>query len=161
MTGASSADSSASPPKPPPKSRRNAPHPTTRKRPRETLRPLGREHKALFVSGWSRCDRQKANLRKFRGYSSDHRNQKYEAISGGFVAAQRGFELLNPETHERLLAKSRPQPLGRLALNFHRRKEWTSAAKRASLSPCRDEGRLALSGGSCPAGDSANAGRRW
>src|ERR1700719_4192310 len=35
------------------------------------------------------------------------------------------------------------QTLGRLALNFHRRKEWTSAAKRASLSPCRDKGRLA------------------
>jgi hypothetical protein len=35
---------------------------------------------------------------------------------------------------------------GRLALNFHRRKEWTSAAKRASLSPCRDKGRLAPSG---------------
>ena len=48
---------------------------------------------------------------------------------------------------------------GRLALNFRRRKEWTSAAKRASLSPCRDKGRLALSGGSCPAGDSATAAR--
>jgi hypothetical protein len=28
----------------------------------------------------------KANLRKFRGYSSDCQNQKYEAISEGFVA---------------------------------------------------------------------------
>jgi hypothetical protein len=58
----------------------NAPHPTTRKWPRETLRPLGREPRAFFVSGWSRRDREKANLRKFRGYSSDCRNQKYEAI---------------------------------------------------------------------------------
>src|SRR4030081_218683 len=33
-----------------------------------------------------------------------------------------------------------------MALNFHRRKEWTSAAKRVSLSPCRDKGRLAPSG---------------
>src|ERR1700730_13000045 len=38
------------------------------------------------------------------------------------------------------------QTLGRLALNFHRRKEWTSAAIGASLSPCRDKGRLAPSG---------------
>src|ERR1700719_4596792 len=38
------------------------------------------------------------------------------------------------------------QTLGRLALNFHRRKEWTSAAKRVSLSPCRGKGRLARSG---------------
>jgi hypothetical protein len=36
--------------------------------------------------------------------------------------------------------------LGRLALNFRRRKEWTSAAIGASLSPCRDKGRLAPSG---------------
>jgi hypothetical protein len=31
-------------------------------------------------------DRPKANLRKFRGYSNDCQNQKYEAISGGFLA---------------------------------------------------------------------------
>src|ERR1700716_689428 len=43
MTGANSAFSSALPPKPSSKSRRNAPHPTTRKRPRETLRLLGPE----------------------------------------------------------------------------------------------------------------------
>src|SRR6202045_4251970 len=53
------------------------------------------------------------------------------------LAAQRGFELLNPETRGRPLAEARPQTLGRLALNFHRRKEWTSAAKGASL--CRAE----------------------
>ena len=40
MTGRNSAVSAASPPKPPSKSSRNAPHPTTRKRPRETLRPF-------------------------------------------------------------------------------------------------------------------------
>jgi len=40
MTGRNSAVSSASPPKPPSKSSRNAPHPTTRKWPRETLRPF-------------------------------------------------------------------------------------------------------------------------
>src|SRR6202011_5788491 len=33
-----------------------------------------------------------------------------------------------------------------MALNFNRRKEWTSAAKRVSLSPCRGKGRLARSG---------------
>src|SRR3984893_16484350 len=38
------------------------------------------------------------------------------------------------------------QTLGRLALNFHRRKEWTSAANGVSLSPCREKGRLARSG---------------
>jgi hypothetical protein len=37
------------------------------------------------------------------------------------------------------------QTLG-LALNFPRRNEWTSATKGASLSPCRDKGRLAPSG---------------
>ena len=35
---------------------------------------------------------------------------------------------------------------GLLGLNFPRRKEWTSAAKGVSLSPCRDQGRLAPSG---------------
>src|SRR6202023_2573171 len=52
------------------------------------------------------------------------------------------------------------QTLGRMALNFHRRKEWTSAAIGASLSPCRDMGRW-LDPGSCPAGDGATAGLRW
>src|SRR5580692_2396272 len=51
----------------------------------------------------------------------------------------------------RLRGSGRPgensdQTLGRLALNFHRRKEWTSAAIGASLSPCRDKGRCAPSG---------------
>src|SRR5580704_16765150 len=92
MTGRNSAVSSASPPKPPSKSRRNAPHPTTRKRPRETLRPFGRECRAFFISGWRCRDRPKANLRKFRRYSSDCQNQKYEAISEGFLAGGPGFE---------------------------------------------------------------------
>jgi hypothetical protein len=48
MTGRNSAVSSASPPKPPSISSRNAPHPTTRKRPRETLR--SRLHPAQHVS---------------------------------------------------------------------------------------------------------------
>src|ERR1700686_2077609 len=90
MTGRNSAVSSASPPKPPSKSRRNAPHPTTRKRPRETLWPFGRESRAFFVSGWRCRDRPKANLRKFCGYSSDCQNQKYEAISEGFLADDAG-----------------------------------------------------------------------
>jgi hypothetical protein len=76
----------ASPPKPPSKPRRNAPHPTTRKRPRETLWPFGRESRAFVVSGWHCRDRPKANLRKIRGYSSGCQNQKYEAVSEGFVA---------------------------------------------------------------------------
>jgi hypothetical protein len=46
------------------------------------------------------------------------------------LARTERFELLNPET--------RGKRWGRLALNFHRRKEWTSAAIGASLSPCRD-----------------------
>src|ERR1700716_4271979 len=92
MTGRNNAVSSASPPKPHSKSSRNAPHPTTRKRPRETLWPFGRESRAFFVSGWRCRDRPKANLRKFRGYSSDCQNQKYEAILEGFVAEQTGFE---------------------------------------------------------------------
>ena len=52
----------------------------------------GRESRAFFVSGWRYRDRPKANLRKFRGYSSDCQNQKYEAISEGFVAGGPGFE---------------------------------------------------------------------
>jgi hypothetical protein len=83
---------SASPPKPPSKSRRNAPHPTTRKRPRETLWPFGPESRAFFVSGWRCRDRQKANLRKFRGYSDHCQNQKSEAIWEEFVAEGPGFE---------------------------------------------------------------------
>jgi hypothetical protein len=50
MTGRNSAVSSASPPKLPSKSSRNAPHPTTRQRPCETRRPFGRESRAFFVS---------------------------------------------------------------------------------------------------------------
>src|ERR1700730_9744836 len=53
------------------------------------------------------------------------------------LARPERFELLNPETRGKRWG---------LALNFHRRKEWTSAAIGASLSPCRDKGRLAPSG---------------
>src|SRR3984893_8810374 len=51
-TGANSDMYWASPPKPPSKPRRNAPHPTTRKRPRETLRPFAPHTLAFCVSGW-------------------------------------------------------------------------------------------------------------
>jgi hypothetical protein len=72
---------------------------------------------------------------------------------------------INPETELRgcperirtLESRDAWQTLGRLALNFHRRKEWTSSANGVSLSPCRDKGRLAHPG-SCPAGDGATAG---
>jgi hypothetical protein len=37
-------------------------------------------------------DQKKSVALKFRGYSSDCQNQKYEAISGGFVAEQTEFE---------------------------------------------------------------------
>src|SRR5450631_2621455 len=49
---------------------------------------------------------------------------------------------------------------GRLALNFHRRKEWTSSANGASLSPCRDRACWPHPG-SCPAGNAATVGLRW
>src|ERR1700738_4167726 len=55
MTGRNSAVSAASPPKPPSKSSRNAPHPTTRKRPRETLRPFAPRTQTFGVSGCRRC----------------------------------------------------------------------------------------------------------
>src|ERR1700737_434832 len=55
MTGRNSAVSSASPPKPPSKSSRNALHPTTRKRPRETLRPVAPRTRAFGVSDYHRC----------------------------------------------------------------------------------------------------------
>jgi hypothetical protein len=57
--------SSASPPKPPSKSSRNAPHPTTRKRPRETLRQFAPRSQTFGVSGCRRCLRRVANARKF------------------------------------------------------------------------------------------------
>ena len=50
MTGRNGAVSSASPPKPPSKSRRNAPHPTTRQRPCETRRPFAPRTQTFFVS---------------------------------------------------------------------------------------------------------------
>jgi hypothetical protein len=55
----------ASPPKPPSKSSRNAPHPTTRKRPRETLRPFAPRTQTFGVSGCRRCVRRGANPRKY------------------------------------------------------------------------------------------------
>src|ERR1700730_4869355 len=51
-----------------------------------------------------------------------------------------------PERIRTFESRDACQTLERLALNFHRRKEWTSAAKRVSLSPCRGKGRLARSG---------------
>src|ERR1700737_3862896 len=86
MTGKRNEFSSALPPNRPSKPRWNDLHPPTRKPPRETLRPFGREPRTFFVSGWRRRDRPKANLRKYRRYFSNCRNQKYEAISGAFVA---------------------------------------------------------------------------
>jgi hypothetical protein len=44
---------------------RSAPHPTTRKRPRETLRPFAPRTQTFGVSGCSRCLRRVANARKF------------------------------------------------------------------------------------------------
>src|ERR1700730_14056629 len=48
------------------------------------------------------------------------------------LAAQRGFELLNPETRA-AFGKGLTANARRLALNFQRRKEWTSGAIGASL----------------------------
>jgi hypothetical protein len=97
MTGRNSAVSWTSPPKPPSKSRRNASHPTTRKRPRETLRPFAPHTLAFCVSGWRRCVRRRANARKYRDNSGDHKNRKYAAVSGGFVADETvSGELVSP-----------------------------------------------------------------
>ena len=92
MTGRNSAVSLASPPKPPSKPRRNAPHPTTRKQPRETRGPFAPNTQAFGVSGWHRCVRLRANARKYRDYSDDHGNRKYTVISGRCLAEQTGFE---------------------------------------------------------------------
>jgi hypothetical protein len=53
-------------------------------------------------------DRPKANLRKFRGYSSDCQNQKYEAISGGFLAGGPGFEPRLAESESAVLPLNYP-----------------------------------------------------
>jgi hypothetical protein len=47
------------------KSSRNAPHPTTRKRPRETLQAFAPRTQTFGVSGRRRCLRRVANARKF------------------------------------------------------------------------------------------------
>jgi hypothetical protein len=72
--------------------------------PRDTARDIGRHWIArppfpqpglychTYGLGNEIRDRPKANLRKFRGYSSDCPNHKYEAISEGFVAEGPGFE---------------------------------------------------------------------
>jgi hypothetical protein len=71
---------------------------------------------------------------------------------GSFADLMRGYVIGAPFHNRRNVAVRvaaqtlLTQTLGRLALNFHRRKEWTSAAIGASLSPCRDKGRLAPSG---------------
>jgi hypothetical protein len=59
------AEAEAASPKSPSKSSRNAPHPTTRKRPRETLRPFAPRTQTFGVSGCRRCVRRVANARKF------------------------------------------------------------------------------------------------
>ncbi len=90
------------------------------------------------------------------------------SVTRGNVAGSRTPGNITPETQlpgcpERIRTfKSRDarQTLGRLALNFHRRKEWTSAAIGASL--CRAEIRADWPHpGSYPAGDGATAGLRW
>src|SRR5580692_870851 len=80
MTGRNSAVSAASPPKPPSKSSRNAPHPTTRKRPPETLRPFAPRTQTFGVSGCRRFVRRVANARKFWDYSGERGNYKHAAI---------------------------------------------------------------------------------
>ena len=51
----------------------------------------------IFRLWLRRRDRSKANLRKFRRYSSNCQNQKCEAISGGFVADETvARELVSP-----------------------------------------------------------------
>src|ERR1700730_15551246 len=76
---------------------------------------------------------------------------------GPWTVTQIGSRSIGVRTFE---SRDAWQTVGRLALNFHRRKEWTSGAIGASLSPCRDMGRW-LDPGSCPAGDGATAGLRW
>jgi hypothetical protein len=50
------------------KSRRNARHPTTRKRPGETRRPFSPHNPAFGVSGWNRCTHRSAKARNSRDY---------------------------------------------------------------------------------------------
>src|ERR1700682_5535583 len=59
---------------------RNAPHPTTRKRPRETLQPFAPRTQTFGVSGCRRCLRRVANARKFYDYSGERGDYKYAAI---------------------------------------------------------------------------------
>jgi hypothetical protein len=111
--GANNDTLSASPPKPPSKPRRNAPHPTTRKRPRETLRPFAPRTRTFCVSGCRRCVRRSANARKFQDYSGDRGNQKYEATAGGFVAGGPGFEPRLTESESGVLPLNYPPPAPR------------------------------------------------
>jgi Transposase domain (DUF772) len=70
----------ASPPKPPSISSRNAPHPTTRKRPCETRRLFPPRTQTFRVSGCRFLARRVANARKFQDYSGERGNYKYAAI---------------------------------------------------------------------------------
>jgi MgtC family len=84
MTGRNNAVSLASPPKSPSRSRPNASHPTTRKRPRETLPPFAPRTQTFGVSGCRRCVRRVANARKFQDYSSG-----IGFIGGGIIFMRR------------------------------------------------------------------------
>jgi hypothetical protein len=76
-----SAVSSASPPKPPSKSSRNAPHPTTRKRPCETLRPFAPRTQTSGVSGYRRCLRRVASA-TWRRWFAAGRSRRFISRSG-------------------------------------------------------------------------------
>jgi hypothetical protein len=41
---------------------------------------------ALGVSDWRRCVCRRAKARRYRDYSGNHKNRKYAAVSGDFVA---------------------------------------------------------------------------
>ena len=68
-------------------------------------------------------DRPKANLRKFRGYSNDCQNQKYEAISGGFLAGGPGFEPRLTESESAVLPLNYPPTGARIARVIARGRE--------------------------------------
>src|ERR1700730_5222625 len=92
MIGRNSAISSASPPKPPSKSNRNAPHPTTRKRPRETLRPFApapRHLASLVVADAFAGELTRGSFKTFPASEETTNTQRFEADS---LAERPGFE---------------------------------------------------------------------
>src|SRR5580704_3249467 len=107
MTGRNGAVSSASPPKPPSKSSRNAPHPTTRKRPRETLRPF-----APRTQTFTELLEDGLEHREGIGFLGGGERLAGEEIAAGEVGDRQRIAIASVGEHELALVVGAPQIIG-------------------------------------------------